>query len=155
MSIVRRWDRAEDAEARRGATLRVGTDVQAVDEIRESLARFGARYAERIYTAGELAAAGGLDGSDPAPGLAARFAAKEATIKVLRPTVARPAWRSIEVVRREGGWCELALTGAAAQLARAQGVVELALSMSHGAGVGIASVVARLDPREGASDDRD
>jgi holo-[acyl-carrier protein] synthase len=133
----------------------VGTDVQAIDEVRASLARFGARYAERVYTAGEIAAAGGLDAGDPAPGLAARFAAKEATIKVLRPTAARPDWRSIEVVRREGGWCELELTGAASQLAREQGIVELALSLSHGAGVGMASVVARLDRDEEPGDGRD
>jgi holo-[acyl-carrier protein] synthase len=150
MSIVKRCGWADHVESRRGSTLRVGTDVQAVDEVRASLDRFGARYAERVYTAGELAAAGGLDGGDPAPGLAARFAAKEATIKVLRPTASRPEWRSIEVVRRPGGWCDLELTGSAAELAREQGIVELALSMSHGAGVGMASVVARLDLEEGA-----
>jgi holo-[acyl-carrier protein] synthase len=146
--IVERCGWADRVGRRRGTTLRVGTDVQAVDEVRDSLARFGVRYAERVYTSGEIDAAGGLNGGDPAPGLAARFAAKEATIKVLRPTVARPDWRSIEVVRREGGWCALELSGAASQLAREQGIVELELSMSHGAGVGMASVVARLADRE-------
>jgi len=147
--IVERCGWADRVEPRRGSTLRVGTDVQAVDEVRESLAQFGVRYAERVYTSAEIAAAGGLGGGDPAPGLAARFAAKEATIKVLRPTTSRPDWRSIEVVRQDGGWCALALSGAAARLAREQGIVELELSMSHGAGVGMASVVARLEPPEG------
>jgi holo-[acyl-carrier protein] synthase len=142
--IVERYGWADRVEPRGGSTLRVGTDVQAVDEVRDSLARFGVRYAERLYTSGEIEAAGGLEGGDPAPGLAARFAAKEATIKVLRPTTARPDWRSIEVVRQDGGWCALELSGEAAQLAREQGIVELELSLSHGAGVGMASVVARL-----------
>lgn len=133
----------------------MGTDVQPIDEVRASLAWFGTRYTGRIFTTGEVAAAGGADGGDPAPGLAARFAAKEAMLKVLRPTTSRPDWRSIEVVRRDGGWCELALSGAASRLAREQGIVEVALSMSHGAGVGMASVVARLDPREGAGDGDD
>lgn len=146
MSIGKRCGWADHVDLHRGSTLRVGTDVQAVDEVRASLATFGARYAERVYTPGEIEAVGGLDGGDPAPGLAARFAAKEATIKVLHPAASRPDWRSIEVVRREGGWCELALSGPARQLAREQGIVELALSMSHGAGVGMASVVARLEP---------
>lgn len=129
-----------------GATIRTGCDVQSIDEVRASLARFGPRYAERVFTPHELVAVGGIDGPDPAPGLAARFAAKEATIKVLRPEAEAPDWRSIEVVRRAGGWCELALGGAACRLAREQGIVELALSLTHGAGVGMATVVARVDP---------
>lgn len=126
--------------------MRVGVDVQAIEEVRASLAHFGSRYVERVYTQHEIESAGGLDGVDAASGLAARFAAKEATLKVLRPTALVPGWRSIEVVRREGGWCELVLHDAADELARDQGIVELAVSISHGAGVGMASVVARLDP---------
>src|SRR5690348_7014842 len=103
--FVERCGWADRVDAHRGSTLRVGTDVQAIDEIRRSLERFGVRYAERVYTPAEIDAVGGLDGGDPAPGLAARFAAKEATIKVLHPTSARPDWRSIEIVRRDGGWC--------------------------------------------------
>jgi holo-[acyl-carrier protein] synthase len=122
----------------------VGTDVQAIAEVRASLDRFGARYAERIYTHHEIESVGGLDGADAASGLAARFAAKEATLKVLRPTGAAPDWRSIEVVRSEGGWCDLALEGAARELADDQRILELAVSISHGAGVGLASVVARV-----------
>jgi holo-[acyl-carrier protein] synthase len=134
----------ERRRADRVASLRVGTDVQAIDEVRASIARFGARYAERIYTRQEIDSVGGLDAIDAASGLAARFAAKEATLKVLRPTTSVPGWRAIEVVRHEGGWCELVLADAALELATEQGIVELALSISHGAGVGMASVVARL-----------
>ena len=60
---------------------------------------------ERLSTALELAPTGPVEGwralliSD-----AARFAAKEATIKVLRPVGHQPDWRSVEVRRDAGGW---------------------------------------------------
>jgi holo-[acyl-carrier protein] synthase len=119
----------------------VGTDVESIDEVAQSLIRFGDRYARRLFTAHEIESCGGVCMA-AAPGLAARFAAKEATLKLLRPTVTVPGWRSIEVRRQDGGWVELKLTGEAADLARATGLQEFAVSLSHGAGVGMATVVA-------------
>ena len=57
-----------------------------------------------------------------AAGLAARFAAKEAAIKALRPAGPQPDWRSIEVRRDPEGWCDMHLTGEAARLAEIAGV---------------------------------
>ena len=77
--------------------------------------------------------------------LAARFAAKEATIKVLRPLRRGYPWTEIEVVRRPGGWCSLRLHGAAERAARDAGLIATAVSFAHDGGVAVATVVAHHD----------
>ncbi len=130
-------------------TLRVGVDVIAVADVAESVELFGDRYVERIYTPHEIASCrtarvtGGGDPTYSAESLAARFAAKEAVLKVLRPREVRPEWRSIEVHRVAGGWCEIRLSGLAAAMAAAAGIDEFAVSLTHEAPVAAAVVVGR------------
>jgi holo-[acyl-carrier protein] synthase len=81
-----------------------------------------------------------------AASLAARFAAKEATIKVLRPVGHQPDWRSVEVRRHSEGWCTMALSGHAAALADQAGIAELAVSLTHEGDVAAAVVVALCGP---------
>jgi holo-[acyl-carrier protein] synthase len=124
-----------------GLEIRVGTDIEAISEVAASIERFGERYGKRLFTPHEVDCSGGLCAAG-APGLTARFAAKEATFKVLRLDDGIPPWDTIEVRRRTGGWTELLLSGQAAALAEAAGIVQLSVSLSHGAGVGMATVVA-------------
>ena len=131
--------------------LRVGVDVMAVDAVAESIARFGSRYLRRVYTDHELESSAGAP-SVRAARLAARFAAKEAAVKVLRPPGHRPDWRAIEVRRHPGGWCDLALSGEAAALAAEQGIGTLAVSLSHEGGVAVAVVVATCTGSEVTAD---
>jgi holo-[acyl-carrier protein] synthase len=126
---------------RRSARVRVGTDIESVADVGSNISLYGRRYADRLFTEHELQSCGYPDAS-AADGLAARFASKEATLKVLRPTDRVPSWRSIEVRKHRGGWCSLRLTGEAAALADEQGLAEFDLSLSHGAGFGTATVVA-------------
>ncbi|HEX5307718.1 MAG TPA: holo-ACP synthase [Solirubrobacteraceae bacterium] len=127
--------------------IRVGTDLVSVESVRDSIRAHRARYLERVYTERELSDCRTQTGFSPAR-LAARFAAKEATLKVLRPGDDDPvAWRSIEVCRASSGWVELRLTGAAAALAADAGVSELALSISHESGFATAVVVAECTVR--------
>jgi holo-[acyl-carrier protein] synthase len=121
--------------------LRVGTDLVLVDTVRESISRHAEHYLERVYTPRELEDCRTASGIDPQR-LAARFAAKEATIKVLRPGEEAIPWNSIEVRRHPAGWVELALSGEAASLAARGGVTELSLSVAHEGGVATAVVVA-------------
>jgi holo-[acyl-carrier protein] synthase len=124
--------------------LRVGVDLACVDEVEQSVARFGDRYVRRVYTGHEIESC--TRGSElAASGLAARFAAKEATIKVLRPGHVQPDYRSIEVRRHSDGWCELKLSGTAADMAETARVSQLALSITHEAGMAAAVVVAMCD----------
>ena len=127
-------------------SLRVGVDLVRVSDVAASLARFGGRYASRVFTADE----GGYcceDDSRAAERFAARFAAKEATLKVLRPAADDAiAWRSIEVRQLAVGACEIVLHGEALVLAHWDGITELSLSMSHEGDYATATVVARVAP---------
>jgi holo-[acyl-carrier protein] synthase len=124
-----------------GDRIRVGVDLAPVTVVADSLARFGDRYARRVFTATELS---DCEGPGPARsrGLAARFAAKEAVLKALRVSDEVPPWTDIEVVRQPGGWPELQLHGVAARLADLQGLVTWAVSLSHETDVAAAVVVA-------------
>jgi holo-[acyl-carrier protein] synthase len=124
--------------------VRVGIDVVAVEEVMASLATFGDKYVGRLFTEHEVAS---CRGAMPvvAAGLAARFAAKEATIKVLRPTGHQPDWRSMEVRRNPSGWCTMQLTDEAARMAREQRIGDMGVSLTHDHGIAAAVVVALLD----------
>jgi holo-[acyl-carrier protein] synthase len=124
-----------------GTAIRVGADVVAIHQVAESVESFGARYLERVYTEHELSSCVGSPATRTAS-LAARFAAKEATIKVLRPRGHQPDWRSVEVRRDPGGWCTMALSGHASALADQAGIAELAVSLTHEGDVAAAVVVA-------------
>jgi holo-[acyl-carrier protein] synthase len=134
---------------------RVGIDLVEVAQVDASMARFGDRYLRRLFTPHELACARRGDAFD-AQTLAARFAAKEATIKVLRPTGAQPAWTSIELRRLPSGACEIALSGTAADLAESAGITSMAVSVTHEAALAASVVVATCRPdrpdRPGQSD---
>lgn len=119
----------------------VGVDLVTVADVARSLEVHGERYRTRVFTEHELDCCEGPT-EIAARGLAARFAAKEAVIKLLRPTVHLPEWRSIEVRRHEGGSCSIRLSGEAASLAAEQGVGEIAVSLSHEGPLAIAVAVA-------------
>jgi holo-[acyl-carrier protein] synthase len=124
---------------------RVGIDLVEVTQVDASVARFGDRYLRRLFTPHELACARRGRSFD-APTLAARFAAKEATIKVLRPTGAHPAWTAIELRRLPSGACEIALTGTAAAMAQSAGITAMAVSVTHEASMAASVVVATCQP---------
>lgn len=119
---------------------RAGVDLVQVSEVRRALASFGERYLRRLFTPGEVDDC--RRAADPVPHLAARLAAKEATIKVLGVDDLQPPWTAIEVCRRASGAPELSLTGEAARLAEAQRLAGLSLSLSHEGDLAIAFVIA-------------
>ncbi len=131
--------------------MRVGIDLVAVQTIREAIDAHAERYLHRVYTERELDDCASMTGVD-AERLAGRFAAKEATVKVLRPGDVGLPLSEIEVRRHEGGWAELALSGRAAELAAAQRLADFTLSISHEAGFATAIVIASV---AGFRNDRD
>jgi len=138
------------------AGVRVGVDLVDVGDVADAVGWFGDRYVTRIYTDHEIACCRrpGGDGPD-GPGatfamesLAARFAAKEAVLKVLRPVDHQPPWRSIELHRMTGGWCEIRLSGQAAARAAEEGIDGFAVSLTHESALAAAVVVAWSAPNE-------
>ena len=129
----------------------MGIDLVSVDSVRESISEHGTRYLKRIYTEDELSDCHTPQGI-VAERLAARFAAKEATLKVLRPVDEAIPWRTMEVVRHGAGWVEMELSGRAAELAAEAGLSGFALSISHEAAYASAIVIAELDLRNRHSD---
>jgi holo-[acyl-carrier protein] synthase len=126
------------------ANVQVGVDLCLIADVAESLRQFGDRYRRRVYTDGELEYCSAEPALEPQR-LAARFAAKEATLKVLRPRGWWPNWRTIDVRRHPDGWCELQLTGAAACLAAERGIIALSVSLTHEGPMAAAVVVGQLD----------
>ncbi|MCW2865998.1 MAG: Holo-[acyl-carrier-protein] synthase [Marmoricola sp.] len=128
--------------------LRVGTDVQEVAAVADSVERLGAAYLERVYLPQEVAdclGGGTTWGPGAVASLAGRYAVKEAVTKVLRPVCTSVAWNHVEVVRQPGGWCTLALHHDARRLAERCGLSQWALSFAHDGAVAVATVIARHD----------
>jgi holo-[acyl-carrier protein] synthase len=108
----------------------IGLGIDAVDigRFRAVLARRPG-MAERLFTADERAYAAGQ--ADPAPSLAARFAAKEAVMKALGVGIGAFLFTDVEVVRLASGQPSLLVRGAAAALASEQGVGTWLVSLTH------------------------
>jgi holo-[acyl-carrier protein] synthase len=118
----------------------VGIDLTSIPEVRKAVQDFGQRYLQRIFTADELEYC--ARSLDPVPHLAARFAAKEATIKALRAQDLQPPWTAMEVWRHTSGWCQMRLSGPATRMARQRQVRWLAVSLSHEGDMAAAIVIA-------------
>jgi holo-[acyl-carrier protein] synthase len=114
-----------------------------VESVRDSVRSHAEHYLKRVYTERELDDCRTSAGVDPER-LAARFAAKEATLKVLRPDNVGISWDTIEVRRHPSGWVDLELSGPAAALAEQAGITELVLSIAHEGGFATAIVIANV-----------
>jgi holo-[acyl-carrier protein] synthase len=122
-----------------GEVVGVGIDAVDVERLRSVLGRRSG-FAERVFTRAERAEADSRH--DPVPGLAARFAAKEAVMKSLSVGLGAFDFADVEVVRGEGGAPVLAVTGRAAALAEEQSVGGWHISLTHTATVAMAIAVA-------------
>ena len=109
----------------------IGVDVVDLARFERAITRTPA-LRDRLFAPGER--------EKPLPSLAARFAAKEAFMKALGESTG-VQWHDMEVVQDGRGAPTLVVTGAAAELVAAQGIVGIHLSMTHDAGVAVASVV--------------
>jgi holo-[acyl-carrier protein] synthase len=110
-----------------------------VSQVAEAIDEHGEHYLTRVYTAQEVDACRGETGLDVAR-LAARFAVKEATRKVLGIADGGVGWTSIELVRHPDS-LEVRLTGRAAELAAEAGLRSFAVSVTHEQGLAAAVVI--------------
>ena len=107
-------------------TTELGIDIIKVDRIRASIARFGARFSERVLTPNERRYV-----RDRPETFAGRWAAKEAVSKVLGLGVRGIGWKDIEVERLPTGQPAVRLHGRAAARAQQLGMARIALSITH------------------------
>jgi holo-[acyl-carrier protein] synthase len=115
---------------------RTGCDLQRIEDVTDAIRDFGDRYLDRVYTPAEREA-GRVGG---APSLAARFAAKEAVLKLIG-TADGVDPRSVEITHRDGRPV-VRLSGRAADLAAAAGVGPIDVSLSHSGDHALAVAVA-------------
>jgi holo-[acyl-carrier protein] synthase len=118
----------------------LGTDLMEIDRIEESIARFGERFLARVFTPSEIAFC--RQRKNAAESFAARFAAKEAAAKALGTGISRGVnWKEIEVARRPGERPEIVFHGRAAERAKALGVANATVSLTHSREVAMAVVI--------------
>jgi len=119
-----------------------GVDLAPVARIAQMRERHGERFLTRVFTVAEreyaLARPRRADEH-----LAARFAAKEATLKALGTGLTGGIrWTDIGVEREDGGGPGLVLAGAAAAAGERIGARRWHVSLSHAGGMAMASVLA-------------
>ena len=118
-----------------------GIDIVDTEHFRGVLERHP-EFVTKIFTDSEQEFCDSC--ADPIPHYAARFAAKEATLKALglgiTPLGVDAKLLAIEVVR-DGTRPGLELTGKPARIAAEHGVVSQAISLSHDGAQALASVV--------------
>ncbi|WP_430404528.1 holo-ACP synthase [Hyphomonas sp.] len=115
----------------------IGNDLCNIDRIEKTLARFGERFENRVFTETEIALA--RRRRRTAETYAKRFAAKEACAKALGTGVPRRGvhWKNLGVVNLPSGKPTLALTGGAADRLAAmvpeghEAVIHLTITDDH------------------------
>ena len=122
----------------------VGNDLAEVERIRAALekSQTGGRFRDRVFTAAEQEycerrRAGKYQS------YAARFAAKEATMKALGRGWGRyVGWLDVEVVRPRGSRPQIVLHGKAKEYAASLGIARFHLALTHTALLAEAQVAA-------------
>ena len=108
----------------------VGVDLAQIPRLRRVVERWDDRFLRRVFTDDEIAYC--RRRRDPIPHLAARFAAKEATLKALGTGLSMGVnWRELEVRRERGQAPTMVLSGRTQAIARAKGASRVLLSLSH------------------------
>ena len=115
----------------------VGIDIIEISRIKKATARWGKRFLHRVYTDPELK----LYARKP-QSLAARFAGKEAVMKLLGTGRRGISWREIEILSHSSGNPKVNLYGRAQSKASELGIKEIAVSLSHSREYAVVSVTS-------------
>ena len=110
--------------------LGTGVDIIEVTRIRGSYEKFGERFINRVLRPDEIRYC--LSHRDPAPFLAARFAAKEAVSKAFGTGIGgRLGWQDLEVARKDSGEPYVILHDQGLVLLAERGATHVHLTLSH------------------------
>jgi len=121
----------------------IGIDVVKIDRFERSLARWGERLRQRVFTPQELSIC--QMKARPGQHLALRFAAKEAFLKALGVGLSQGiSWKEIEITNETSGQPHLVLSGKAQKSCQSRGIKEIFLSISHEKDYGVAQVLLEV-----------
>ncbi|MGD8387642.1 MAG: holo-ACP synthase [Desulfobacteraceae bacterium] len=124
----------------------IGVDLVHIPRVERMLDRWGDRFLQRVFTAGERE----LCSSRPRPAsaFALRFAAKEAFSKAIGLGMRQGVlWRDIEVFHHPGGRPGLRVYGRTLDHCRERGITGMHLSLSDEKEYGMAFVILeQADP---------
>jgi len=114
----------------------IGVDIIEIVRIEEAVANWQERFLSRVYTDAELK----LCRRNPSS-LAARFAGKEAVMKLLGTGAKGVSWKDIETLSYPSGKPLVNLYGRAKIVADKLGLKEIAISLSHSREYAIATAL--------------
>ena len=118
----------------------VGIDLVEIKRIKKAIRRWGERFEKRVFTVQEIDYCGKEEVGFQR--FAARFAAKEATLKALGTgLVGDMRWHDVEVISNPSGQPHLQLSGSVANCANQMGASQMLLSLSHTENYAIANVI--------------
>jgi holo-[acyl-carrier protein] synthase len=121
-----------------------GIDIAEVGRIANSIARFGRRFIERIFTAEEIRYCESK--ANKAERYAGRFAAKEAAMKAIGTGWNHGVtWRDVEVRRAPGSRPTMVFHNRAEEFFRKLGAVRAHLSITHTKDSAMAQVILESD----------
>jgi holo-[acyl-carrier protein] synthase len=132
-----RWVYVPEFDPERSGAIAAGVDLIEIGRIEAVISDFGERFLRRIYTERERERYAGRVSE-----LAARFAAKEATSKVLGTGIRGIRWREMEILSNRRGKPVLVLHGRAAARAEQLGLSDFSVSLTHSRTDAMAFVVA-------------
>jgi holo-[acyl-carrier protein] synthase len=118
----------------------IGIDIIEISRIEATIARFGDRFLTRVFTPAEIVYC--QRKHHPGERFAARFAAKEATLKALGTGKSGGIrWRDVEILPSPGGKPRVHFYGRALERLTFIGGRRAHVSLSHGREHAIAQVV--------------
>lgn len=117
----------------------IGVDAVDVERFRTALTRTPSMR-DRLFTTIELSQL--AERADHVPSLAARFAAREATMKAMGVGLGAFGFHDVWVEREPSGSPILRVAGTALELAQGNGIGAWHLSLTHTDSVAIAYVIA-------------
>jgi holo-[acyl-carrier protein] synthase len=121
-----------------------GIDIAEVDRIANSIARFGRRFVERIFTPEEIRYCESK--ANKAERYAGRFAAKEAAMKAIGTGWNHGVtWRDVEVRRAPGSRPTMEFHNKAGEFFRKLGAARAHLSITHTKDSAMAQVILETE----------
>ena len=120
-----------------GKVLSLGIDIIEVERIESAIRRWDKRFLNRIYTEAERKIC-----QDRIPALAARFAGKEAVMKVLGTGAKGVGWQEIEILADTRGKPLVQLHGNAREEAKKLNLSEFSISLSDTKQYAVAAAIA-------------